>query len=67
MKTYITKTSLAQQLLPDIEPHSALNRLMIWIKRDPQLMSELQSLGYRTHQKYFTIQQRQAIERALVV
>ncbi len=67
MKTYITKTELAQLFLPHIEPHSALNRMMIWIKRNPELMAELHTMGYRPRQKYFTTQQREAIERALVL
>ena len=38
MRSYITKRDLAVQFLPNIDPRSATNRLMIWIKRDPQLM-----------------------------
>lgn len=65
MRSYITKRDLAVQFLPNIDPRSATNRLMIWIKRDPQLMQHLRSLGYRTNQKYFTPEQRVAIEEAL--
>lgn len=51
-----TKSELAMAYAPDLSPtnHSALNRLMSWIKGNRKLLEKLQESGYRTNQHYFT-------------
>ena len=51
-----TKSELALAYAPDLSPlnHSALNRLMSWIKGNRKLYEELVEAGYRTNQHYFT-------------
>lgn len=48
------KGELAQLYLPQLSPHSALNRLMEWMNGHPGLMRELKDTGYRTKQRLLT-------------
>lgn len=52
-----TKGELAQAYLPGIDPRSAVNRLMAWVKRNAELMQDLQATGYYATQKYFSPRQ----------
>ena len=47
----MTKSELAQLYLPHLTPHSAVNTLMNWVKRNPDMQRELAALGYRKTQK----------------
>lgn len=60
-----TKGELACAYLPNIEPHSAVNRLMIWVKRNTQLMEALKKTGYHTTQKYLSPRQAELIKEYL--
>lgn len=62
---FISKSELAMMYLPGLSPHSAVNRLMIWIEKNSELMSELINLGYKKTQKQFNRDQLKAIFRYL--
>lgn len=64
---FYTKAELAHEVLPHISVTSAENRLMIWIKRNPDLMAALERTGYSKYQKYFTASQVRLIAEALVL
>ena len=50
-----TKKELALCYFPTAaNPHSAVNRLMGWIKRCAPLCHELEQLGYRKSPKWFS-------------
>lgn len=53
----ISKSELALQYVPNATPHSAVNRLMAWIKNCKALVCELADSGYNSHQKYFSAKQ----------
>mgnify|MGYP002516268463 FL=1 len=49
------KSDLALQYFPDAaSAHTAVNHLMSWIRRNPELTEGLVKLGYRKSAKYFT-------------
>lgn len=49
------KSDLALQYFPDAaSAHTAVNHLMSWIRRNPELIDGLVKLGYRKSAKYFT-------------
>jgi len=52
-----TKKELALMYFPDSMPHTAVNHLMEWIKRNKQLMAELVATGYEKSAKMFTPRQ----------
>ncbi|MCH5175455.1 MAG: DUF4248 domain-containing protein [Prevotellaceae bacterium] len=43
----MSKQELAQLYAPNLTPHSAVNRLALWIERHPTLSAELAANGYR--------------------
>ena len=49
-----TKKELALMYFPDSNPRSAVNHLMAWIHRCPELWSKLQAMGYYVNSKGFT-------------
>ena len=59
------KSELAQMYMPFISAHSALNRLMTWIKAHPELLARLATLGYQPRQKELTPAQVKAITDCL--
>jgi len=49
------KSELALQYFPDAaSAHTAVNHLMSWIHRNPELTEGLVKLGYRKTAKFFT-------------
>lgn len=49
------KSELALLYFPDASSaHTAVNHLMSWIRRNPQLMEQLAGMGYRKSAKFFT-------------
>ena len=56
-KKTFSKTELALLYAPELEPRSALNRLMMWIKHNRDLYAALLATGYHTNQKLFTAAQ----------
>ena len=43
----MSKQELAQMYAPHLTPHSAVNRLVTWMGRNPKLTKELAANGYR--------------------
>ena len=56
-----TKKELALLYFPDSNPRTAVNHLMVWIRRCTQLWEQLQATGYKTTCKEFTPRQVRAI------
>ena len=52
-----TKKELALQYFPDSQPRTAVNHLMSWIARCPQLQALLAETGYTNSCKTFTPRQ----------
>ena len=50
----MSKSELALAYAPNLTPQSAVNRLMDWIHRNPELMGALDRSGYRKQQKMLT-------------
>ena len=50
----MSKSELAMAYAPNLTPQSAVNRLMDWIRRNPELMEALDRTGYCKHQKLLT-------------
>ena len=49
------KSELALQYFPEAaSAHTAVNHLMSWIRRSPQLKEQLVKRGYRKSAKFFT-------------
>nr|WP_297659725.1 DUF4248 domain-containing protein [uncultured Prevotella sp.] len=49
------KSELALQYFPEApSAHTAVNHLMSWIRRNPELTEGLAKLGYRKSSKFFT-------------
>lgn len=49
------KSELALLYFPDASSaHTAVNHLMSWIRRNPQLKEQLVGMGYRKSAKFFT-------------
>ena len=59
------KTELAQMYLPYYTAHSAVNRLMAWIRLSPSLVAALAATGYRKTQKELTPIQVRLIQEHL--
>lgn len=53
----MSKSELALMYLPHLTPHSAVNRLMSWVKYNPQLMCDLEDASYRSRQQMLTARQ----------
>ena len=49
-----TKKDLALSYFPSAAPHTAVNRLMLWIYRCQPLAAALAMQGYRKTSKWFT-------------
>ena len=50
-----TKKELALCYFPQAKhPHTAVNHLMAWVRRNPDLVNGLHKLGYRKSAKFFT-------------
>ena len=64
IRTY-TKKELALMYFPDSSPRTAVNHLMVWIRRCTPLWQQLQSMGYRTTSKAFTPREVRAIVEQL--
>lgn len=56
-----TKKELALMYFPDSQPRTAVNHLMVWLKRCTPLWQELQSMGYEKTSKSFSPKQTRAI------
>lgn len=52
-----TKKELAMNYFPNSLPRTAVNHLMAWIARCPELVDELAHAGYVTNAKSFTPRQ----------
>lgn len=50
----MSKSELAMAYAPTLTPQSAVNRLMDWIRHNPELSAALLRTGYRKSQKLFT-------------
>lgn len=61
----ISKSALALQYVPNVTPHSAVNRLMAWINGCKALVNELAKTGYSTRQKYLSAEQVKLIHEYL--
>lgn len=57
----MTKQELALMYAPDLTPHSAVNRLMKWVKFHPVLWTQLQQTGYQNHSRILSAHQVQLI------
>lgn len=57
----ISKKELALMYFPDSTPHVAVNHLMAWINQAPDLLAQLESMGYRKSHKIFTPRQARLI------
>lgn len=56
------KSELALLYFPTANSsHTAVNHLMAWVKRIPELVEGLQKQGYRKTAKYFTAREVQLI------
>jgi hypothetical protein len=50
----MSKSELAMAYAPNLTTQAAVNRLMDWIHRNPELMGALERSGYRKQQKLLT-------------
>lgn len=50
----MSKSELAMAYAPNLTVQGAVNRLMDWIRHNPELMAELELTGYRKQQKLLT-------------
>ena len=50
----MSKMELAMAYAPNLTPQGAVNRLMDWIRHNPELTDMLLRSGYRKSQKLFT-------------
>ena len=56
------KSELALLYFPTANSsHTAVNHLMAWVKKIPEVVEGLQKLGYRKSAKYFTAREVQLI------
>lgn len=56
------KSELAMLYFPTANScHTAVNHLMAWVKRIPELVERLQKVGYRKTAKFFTAREVQLI------
>lgn len=56
MKVY-TKKELAMLYFPTLTPKAAINKLTRWINRNDDLRQQLDDVGYKPKNKYFTVRQ----------
>ena len=56
-----TKKELALMYFPESYPRTAVNHLMVWIRRCDPLWNELLDMGYRKTSKAFSPKQVKAI------
>ena len=56
-----TKKELALMYFPESMPRTAVNHLMVWIRRCTPLWEELQMMGYSKTSKSFSPKQVKAI------
>lgn len=54
---YVAKSELAMLYAPELSPHAAVNRLMAWLKKDPDTIRALRATGYNKYQKILTPKQ----------
>ena len=64
IKAY-TKKELALRYFPDSMPRTAVNHLMAWIRRCPDLATELNNTCYQPTSKAFTPRQVKIITEML--
>ena len=57
-----TKKELALMYFPESQPRTAVNHLMVWIRRCRPLWAELQNMGYCKTNKSFSPKQVKAID-----
>ena len=50
----MSKAEIAEAYAPCLTTHGAVNRLMAWIRHNPELTEMLQRSGYRKQQKLLT-------------
>ena len=50
----MSKSEIAMAYAPTLTPQAAVNRLMAWIRYNPELTDMLQRSGYRKAQKLLT-------------
>ena len=50
----MSKSELAMAYAPCLTQQGAVNRLMDWIRHNPELVAALDRTGYRKHQKLLT-------------
>ena len=50
----LSKSELAMAYAPNLTVQGAVNRLMQWIRHNPELAEALERTGYRKTQKLFT-------------
>lgn len=60
-----SKQELARLYFPGIQPHSAVCRLMSWVKADRQLMERLLQVHYSPTTRLLTVRQVELIVRFL--
>ena len=53
----MSKAQLGMAYAPNLEPSSAVKRLVQWIRYNPDLSAALVATGYRKTQKLFTARQ----------
>ena len=56
-----SKKELALCFFPNATPHSAVNKLMLWIKNATDMHDELAETGYKKTSKWFNPRQVQLI------
>ena len=57
----MSKAQLGMAYAPNLEPSSAVKRLVQWIQYNPDLTAALNATGYRKTQKLFTARQVELI------
>ena len=60
-----TKKELALLYFPSTDPHVAVNRLMMWVKRCPELHNALAEQGYKKNVKWLSTREVEMIVRWL--
>ena len=60
-----TKKELALLYFPSTDPHVAVNRLMMWAKRCPELHNALVEQGYKKNVKWLSTREVEMIVRCL--
>ena len=58
-----TKKELALLYFPSTDPHVAVNRLMMWAKRCPELHHALVEQGYKKNVKWLSTREVEMIVR----